>query len=268
MDGVEADAGGRARQSLPAHEQRVEAAVEREQRDGAGADEPRPSNGDAPCEAEGGERAEPVTGAQVERARAAASLEHELRPRKPAAGEVGPHHRGQRPALEVPALEKRVGGDPRSARGEPQAELEVLDGRRRVAVGVEAAGGEEGLTPDRAETGPERLRRPRSLLVHVVVEEVAEARHERGVGGVVVVGAEERVEARVGGEGRADAREGVAVRLHVGVDEQEDVAGRAAGTLVPGGSRPGRRGRIDDDHLLRRLVGGSDRGQAAGERRG
>ena len=267
VDGVQADANRRARRPLPADEQRVEAAIEREQRRGAHAGELRPPRRDAPGEPERGERAQPVADAEVERARAAAALEHELRPGNPAAREVRPQYRRERPGLQVPALEERVEGDPRAVRGEPQAELDVLDGGRRVPVGVEAAGGEERLAPDRAEPSPERLRRPGALLVHVVVEEVPEARHEPGIGRVVVVGAEERVEAGVGGEGRAHAREGVPVRFHVGVDEDEEVASRAADALVPGGGRAGCVQGVDHDYLLRRLLGGPDRSQAARERR-
>src|SRR5919197_539472 len=132
--------------------------------------------------------------AKVERVRAAPALEEELYPRKSAAREIRVDHRREGPALEVAALDERVEDDPRTAGREPQAELDVLDRRGRIALCIEAR---KRRAADRAEAGPERLRPAGALLVHVVVEEVAETRDERRVGRIVVVGAEERVELRV-----------------------------------------------------------------------
>ena len=256
---MQTDADGSPRRPFAAQEQRVEATVEDEQRERA-----RGSQARAPGqEAERGERTQAVPRAEVERCGAAPALEEELRPREPAAREVGVDHRRERPRLQVATLDARVEDDPRAALREPQAELDVLDRRGRVALRVEAR---ERGTADRTEAGPERLRGAGELQVHVVVEKVPEARDEPGVGRVAVVGAEKRVEARVGGERGAQALECVAVRLDVGVDKDEHVAGRAARALVPRGRRARSVGLVHHDDLFRRVVGDGDRGEAARER--
>src|SRR5205823_2435971 len=150
----------------------VEARVQREQRDKACGGETRPARREAAGDPERGEGARAVPSAEVERRRALPALEQELGPRKAASREVGAHHLGQRPRLQVLALDARVELDAR----EPQPELDVLDRGGRIALRVEAAGGEEGLAADRAEAGPERRGRARALVVDVVVEQVAEAR--------------------------------------------------------------------------------------------
>ena len=62
----------------------------------------------------------------------------------------------------------------------------------RVPLGIEASDAEERVAADGAETRPERRRRTRGLLVHVMVQEVAEARNGARRLGRVVVRAEHR----------------------------------------------------------------------------
>ena len=78
----------------------------------------------------------------------------------PAAGEVGPEHRAERPALQVGPLDGGIEHD--AGAGGVEA---VARGRcpRSTGAGsglVEAADGEEAVAAHRAEPGPERLGRP------------------------------------------------------------------------------------------------------------
>ena len=72
--------------------------------------------------------------------------------------------RRQRPALEVRAAYGGVEHDPASGGVQAHPELDVLDRRPRVALGVEAADRVEGVAADRAEAGPERRRRAGAAL--------------------------------------------------------------------------------------------------------
>ena len=95
----------------------------------------------------------------------------------------------------------------------------------RIALGVEAARGAKRIRADRPEAGPERRRLACALLVDVVVQEVPKLRDHARVGGGVVVGAEDRRQARIRIERRPDPAERIGVREHVRVDEDDDVAG-------------------------------------------
>jgi hypothetical protein len=144
------------------------------------------------------------------------------------------------------------------------AQLDVLH-RARVQRRVEATARHEGVAADRAEAGPERRRLAGRAPVHVVVEQVAELRDRVAAGGLVVIGAEQRRQPRVGGERRADARERVGVDAHVGVDEHQHVAARLPRAAVARRRRPVAVAGDDDvvTGLRRRL----DRGHRVGERR-
>jgi hypothetical protein len=148
----------------------------------------------------------------------------------------------------VPPAQIGVEPDPRPAVGQPHPQLDVLHHRRAVGLGVEAAGGHERVTAHRAEPRPERARIARRALVHVVVQQVAEARHGAVRRRVVVIGAEHRGQLGIGGERRADPVERIGVDLNVRVDEDEDLAARE-----PGAGVAGRRGAValgDDQDLV------------------
>src|SRR5437870_1103664 len=155
VDDVERDAGACTGGALPAQQETVEGRVQDEERGEAPGGEARPACEPTHDQPAGRERAQAMPPAEVERLRAAPAVEQELRPREPPLREVGPHHGRERPGLQVTALEERVEGDPCAARREPQTQLDVLDRGGRVALGVEAADGEERGAADRPETGPE-----------------------------------------------------------------------------------------------------------------
>ena len=164
-------------------------------------------------------------------------------------------------------LEGRVELDPGAVRGKPHPELDVLDRRLRKAPLVESAGRQESRAANRAQPCPERARTPGVLLVHVVVQQVAEG----GDGAPVlrvVVGAEQCDKLGLALEGLPDSRERVRVNLHVGIDEHEHVASRLAGTRVPCAGRARGRRLADHDRLFGPIARGSDRREAARQRRG
>ena len=101
------------------------------------------------------------------------TTQHQLDPRNPATPEVSPHHLPQAPVLQVRALEVGIEHDEGTIRSKPRAELDVLDRGHGVALGVEAAGVEEGVASNRTESGPKRRHGSCSLLVNEVVEEIA-----------------------------------------------------------------------------------------------
>ena len=123
-----------------------------------------------------------------------------------AAGEVGPQHRAQRPRLEVGALDGRVEQDRPPGAAQPVAEVDVLDRRVRVARLVEAADGEE------VRRGARRRARSRTSRPGPAPawwtwwwSRLRNAETVARRAGRVVVGAVDGGEARVGGEGGADA---------------------------------------------------------------
>ena len=150
-------------------------------------------------------------------------------------------------------------------RRQPRPEVDVLHRRDEVALGVESADRIEAVPPHGAEPGPERRRTPGALLVDVVMEQVAEGGDGARVGRAIVVRAEERTERRIVLEGPPDPDEGVVMREHVRVDEDEHVACRSDGAAVPGVRRAA--SFLDDDHLVGRLGRAPDRLQACREGR-
>jgi hypothetical protein len=86
------------------------------------------------------------------------------------------------------------------------------------------------------------------------MKEVAEGRDHAWVGRAVVVGAEERVQQRIGLEDAADARERVGVHHDVRVDEHEHLSRGPSGTAVSRLGGPAA-ALVGDDQLLGRLVG-------------
>ncbi len=165
------------------------------------------------------------------------------------------------------AADRRVEEQPGPPCVQPHTQLDVLDARLRVALGVEAAGGDELGAPHGSQAGPERLGLTGRAGVDVVMEQVAKARGEAGRRRVVVVGAEDRDQ--VGGEEvPLDSPEGVLVHLDVGIDEDDHIGFGlvSAGVAGRGGAAVGRV--ADDDQLVRRSLARLDRGQAARQRGG
>jgi len=263
---VEPDTLGRLEPPSLPREQDVEGAVQRHERG-----ERRDGRAQSPTEQRAGrdqrgDGAQPVPPTEVERRRCRPVAEQQADPRHASIPEVALDHAPQAPGLQVRALQVGVELDPVSGRGQPRTEVDVLHGRHRVAIGVEAARGVEAVAANGAQPRPERRRRPRALLVDVVVEQVAKSRDGAGVGGPVVVGAEQPGQRGVGIERPPDAPEGVAVHDHVGVHEHDHVAGRTDGAAIPC-LRRAAASLVDDDQLVGRLVRAPDRVETAVERR-
>ena len=112
-----------------------------------------------------------------------------------------------------------------------------IDGRgKRCASKPPAATND--VAPDGAEPGPERRRGAGRAGVDVMVQEVAKARDELWGGRVLVVGAEDRVQPRIGVEALAQQAQRVRVDLDVGIDEDDDLALRARDPGVARGGGP------------------------------
>ena len=225
---------------------------------------PKRRTGHRRREDEAGERAEAVTPAEVEDLCARSLAQQQGGPGNAAAEEVGQDHAAQCPVLQVRAEQEWIEPDLADGR-QTSAELDVLDRRGWVPLGIEPSDAEERVATDGAETRPERRRRTCGLLVHVMVQEVAKARNGARRLGRVVVRAEDGDQAR-GLERAPDPLERVGVRQHVGVDEDENVTACAARTVVPRGGRPRELALIDDDDFLRRVVRLANRLQAPRER--
>ena len=135
--------------------------------------------------------------------------------------------------------------------GDPIAELEVLDRRSTVELGVEAAGPEEDVAADQPAAGPEGPRGPdvvdeRAELVDVVVQQVPEPADQARGGRSVVVGAEEAGEAGVDLEPGHGPGDGLGVDGDVGVEEEDHRALGGQGTEVPGRGRAELGGVVQD----------------------
>ena len=176
-------------------------------------------------------------------------------------------HSRERPALQVLALDSWVEQDAAAVPLEAHAQLDVLDRRERVTVLVEAVNSEERFAPDSAETGPERRRDTRALMVDVMVEQVAEVGDDAPPAGVVVVRSEDGSELGIVLERLPDPRERVGVHLDVGIDEDDDVRRRLPCAEVARGSRTEISRLVDDDHLLGSRGSTVDRRHDALERR-
>ena len=130
------------------------------------------------------------------------------------------------PTFEVRHQEPGIEPQARAGAPQSQAELDVLDLRRGVASGVEAAGLEEDRATHRAAAGPEGGVVASRPLMGEVMAQVHVLREEAARRWRVVVGAGERRQRRVGGEGRAHAIDHVGVSDAVGVDEEDHLGAR------------------------------------------
>ena len=109
----------------------------------------------------------------------------------------------QRPSLQVGGQDVAGQDDPVAGAGEAIAQLDVLDGGPGIEPGVEAAEIEEDLAADHPAAGPEGVGRAGvvvklALLVHEVVQQVAELADQAPGRRLVVVRAEEGGEAGIG----------------------------------------------------------------------
>lgn len=266
MERVQSDAKRRISRPPFLQQEAVEGPVQADERRSARDSETRPTG----CEGSEADKArtcaEPVTPTEIQRRRARLVTQEKDDPRNPPGGEVGPKHAHQRPLLEVSPLDGRVELDATAGIGETHAEIDVFDRRSRKPLLVETAARFEGISPHRAESGPEGCRRPRPLVMDVVVEEVAKGRDQTGASGLVVVRAEHRDELRVASEVGTNTTEGIDVNGNIRIDENEDVAARPLSTEI---SRPGRAkgGRlVDNDQLVRNITRPFNRADARVER--
>src|SRR5579864_3311534 len=96
-------------------------------------------------------------------------LEQQADPGNAADEQVGPQHVPERPVLQVLPEHDWIEDDPLSAFRKTHAELDVLDRMlNESAVSI------EGLAADCAQSRPERRRRSRGPLVHMMMQQVPE----------------------------------------------------------------------------------------------
>jgi hypothetical protein len=151
----------------------------------------------------------------------------------------------------VLSLNRWIEDDATSLCVEAHPELDVLHRGLREPLFVETAKRQKDVTPDRAEPCPERRGSSSAFVMDVMVEEIPEIGDDAGGSGIVIVGAEDRGEARVVLEGAANPGECVAVHLDVRVDENEHIACRLPRAEVSSGCGTEVAGPVDDDELLR-----------------
>ena len=119
------------------------------------------------------------------------------------------------------------------------AELDVLDRWPGVESGIEAAKIEKDLAADHSATRPERVHWAGiavecALLVHEVMQQVAELAHNVSCRRVVVVGTEQGGEAWVGDKTCHAAAQGIGMDRDVRVQEENE---RRLGKLSPAVAR-------------------------------
>src|SRR5262249_46924166 len=148
--------------------------------------------------------------------------------------EVGLDHADQCPALEVPALNRRIEEDHASRPAYAQAELDVSDPRDRL---VEAPQAEKRVSANGSEPGPERRGEPGSLSVQVMMEKISEVRDHAVATGLIVVRPEDGRQRGILLEHLPDSHECVGVYFHIGVDEDQNFAIRLPGAGVTCSSR-------------------------------
>ena len=163
MDDVEANAGDRLRRTASAREQAVERSIQRHERRERGRGDSRPAGDRSGDGGDRERRAETMPPGEVELGRRMPLPGEQTDPWDAAVEDVGTHHVHEAPRLEVRALELGVEPNPRAARCQPGTELDVLDRRPRIPVGVETPGVEEQLATNGAEPRPEAAHGPAAL---------------------------------------------------------------------------------------------------------
>src|SRR5512133_3394505 len=157
----------------PPHEEGEEVCVrKRDHREGRRS-EPKVAARESGDEDDGSAGADAVAPAQVECGRVRTPFEHEAEPGDAAPEQICLGHAGERPALEMLALDRGIEDDQAAVSAEAHAELDVSD---RGDLLVEATELDEVVAANRAEPRPERSRGPAGLVVDVVAEKVAEVR--------------------------------------------------------------------------------------------
>ena len=121
-----------------------------------------------------------------------------------------------------------------------RAQLDVLHARPGL---VESARGPEHRPPDGPTAGPERASLARSVLMDIVVQQVLVETGRIACRGTVVVTAEDRCHVGLAREKRLHASEGIRMHRHVGVDEDQHLAGGCLGPAVARMRRAARAGR-------------------------
>lgn len=147
--------------------------------------------------------------------------------------------------------------------GKTCSELDVLDRRMGIPVGVESADVVEHGVPHGSEAGPERADISRRALVNGVVEQVAKPGHDLARSDEVVVGADDSDEVVIQSECLANPRKDVGLDNDVRVDEDDDIGLRLEDARVAGLRRSGAARRADNDDLGGRIVRCRDRSEAA-----
>ncbi len=174
-----------------------------------------------------------------------AGLQQQARPGDAAVEDVGLDEAGERPALQVAALQAFVEAHAAAGGGEAHAQLHVLDAGAVVRLAV-AAVAEEDVAAHRAAAAPEGAGLLTGVLVGVVMKQVLEAADNGRVLGRVVVGAEDGVGRIRRREVIKHAADGVGVHQHVGIDEEEDRAAGDLRALVAGQGRSALPGHADE----------------------
>ena len=197
MDNVERHADRHCPCAAPAQEQQVEPPVEGDQERQGASDQQwvspnQPNEQDERCPG-----ADPMAPAEIQSCRARMVFEYEPKPWHAAPEQISLRHARQRPILEVLSLNRWIEDDATSLCVEAHAELDVLHRGLREPLFVEPPKRQEDVTPDRAQPGPERRRSSSAFLVDVMVEEVPEIGDDALGTGIVIVGTEDRREARV-----------------------------------------------------------------------
>ena len=140
------------------------------------------------------------------------------------------------------SLQFGIDDDATAALGDAQPELDILD---VLPFPSQSAFGDEGAAPDGANSGPEGLRRPGRVLMHVVVQQVAVVADDAATAGAVVIGSDDRRDLSVI-EMCGELSLCLRGEHHVRIDKDDDIAIDGIDPAIP---RPGRpqRGPVAND---------------------
>ena len=231
-------------------QQPVEAMVERDEADHGASGCAGPSGADSHEQSDGAGGAQTMSPAKVQVQRCLPVAEQKADPGHTADGEVGANHLYEGPLLQVLSLDARLKQDRRASGDKAHTEFDVLNGWPRESPFVESPNVEKRIPPYGAEPSPERFCGACSFLVDVMVKKIAERRNVALCIGLVVIGAENSSQARVGAKGISEPLEDVGMHLDVGVNEDEHVSCRLRCPPIPGVGRARRRWPIDHDQLV------------------
>jgi hypothetical protein len=224
---------------------------ETEHPDGSGAGS---SGADTREQCDGAGGAQTVSPAEVQVQWCLSVAEQEADPGHTADGEVGSNHLYEGPLLQVLSLDDRIEHDRRPSGDKSHPQFDVLNRWTRESPLVESTNFEECLPPYGPETSPERSGGARGFLVDMMVKKVADRRNVAWRVGLVVIGAEDGSQTRVGPKCDSESLEGVGVHLDVGVDKNEHVSCRLSCSSIPGLCWTCARRALDDHQLVRRLM--------------